>query len=194
LSAPVVIGLTGGIGAGKSETLAAFERQGAATISSDAVAHELLDTDEVRALLVDRWGPDVSRDGAVDRDAVARRVFGQPEELAWLESIIHPRVGQRIAEWRMGPASEAGIAVVEVPLLFETEMQGAFDATVSVVADEDVRRQRAADRGHHGVEERSSRQLSQEEKEARASYVIRNDGSSADLERRVAELVEQLRG
>jgi dephospho-CoA kinase len=194
LSAPVVIGLTGGIGAGKSEALAAFGRQGAATISSDAVAHELLDTEEVRAQLRERWGEDVAPGGRVDRDEVARRVFGKPDDLAWLESVIHPRVGQRLAEWRAGPASDAGVAVVEVPLLFEAEMGGAFDATVAVVADEELRRRRASERGHHGVDERAGRQLSQDEKAARATYVIRNDGTLEDLERQVAELVEQLRG
>lgn len=194
MSAPLVIGLTGGIGVGKSETLAAFDRLGAATISSDAVAHELLDTEEVCELLVERWGEEVAPGGVVDRDKVAERVFGNPDELAWLESVVHPRVGARIVAWREDAVIEPGIAVVEVPLLFETGMEAAFDATVCVVADEELSRKRAEARGQLGLPERSGRQLSPEDKAARATYVIRNDGSLEDLERQVAELVQRLRG
>ena len=90
------IGLTGGIGAGKSEALAAAERLGAATLSTDRVTHELLGSDEVRDLLVERWGPEVVADGEVDRGKVAELVFERPEELTWLESQLHPRVGAAV--------------------------------------------------------------------------------------------------
>ena len=130
------IGLTGGIGAGKSEALAAFERAGAATLSTDRVAHDLLDRDDVRELLVERWGADVAPGGAIDRDRVAEIVFEQPDELRWLESQTHPRVGEAVLEWRRQLGPEVEVGVVEVPLLFEAGMEDAFDATVAVIADE----------------------------------------------------------
>ncbi len=129
------VGLTGGIGAGKSEALAAFERLGAATLSTDRVAHDLLDDEEVRSALVDRWGEEVASGGGVDRERVSEIVFNDRDELAWLESVTHPRVGAHVLEWRQGLGREVALAVVEVPLLFEAAMEDAFDATVAVVAD-----------------------------------------------------------
>ena len=187
------VGLTGGIGSGKSEALAAFERLGAPTLSTDAVVHELLGTDEVRDLLHERWGDRVLSDGDVDRAAVATIVFERPEELKWLEGTLFPRVGQRMAAWRGELEPEAGVAVVEVPLLFEAGIEGAFDAVVAVVADESLRAERAAERGHEGLEGRSGRQLSQDEKASRADHVIRNDGSLDDLEAAVAGVLAELR-
>jgi dephospho-CoA kinase len=190
------VGLTGGLGSGKSEALAACERLGAAVLSSDQVVHELLSTGEVRDLLAARWGERVVADGSVDRAAVAEIVFGDPEELRWLEDVIFPRVGARTASWRQElERSEGGpeIAVVEVPLLFEAGIADAFDATIAVVTDEDARRNRAEDRSHPGLGGRTARQLSQEEKAARADYVVQNDGSLEDLERRMAEVLDALR-
>jgi dephospho-CoA kinase len=188
------IGLTGGIGSGKSEALAAFERLGAATLSSDAVVHDLLGTPEVRDLLAARWGDAVLAADEVDRGAVAQIVFNQPDELRWLEQAIFPRVGERIAAWRAGLEREGAVsvAVVEVPLLFEAGIAGAFDSTAAVVTEEALRSSRAASRGHEAVEGRTGRQLSQEEKAARADHVIRNDGSLEDLEREIADLLARL--
>jgi dephospho-CoA kinase len=188
----IFVGLTGGIGSGKSEALAAFERLGVPTLSTDAVVHELLGTDEVRELLQERWGDRVLADGGVDRGAVAAIVFERPEELAWLEGTIFPRVGERMATWRA--QLEGDVGVVEVPLLFEAGIEGAFDAVVAVVADEALREERAAERGHEGLEGRSGRQFSQEEKAARADHVIRNDGTIPDLEAAVREVLAELRG
>jgi dephospho-CoA kinase len=190
------VGLTGGLGSGKSEALAACERLGAATLSSDAVVHELLGTAEVRDLLKDRWGDRVLSGTEVDRGAVASIVFDNPDELAWLEGSLFPRVGARIAAWRAGleqrvPAPP--VAVVEIPLLFEAGIEGMFDVTLAVVADEAVRAERAAARDHEAVEGRTGRQLTQEEKAARADYVIRNDGSLEDLEAAVAAILDELR-
>ena len=189
---PVFVGLTGSVAAGKSEALAAFERLGAATLSSDAVTHELLTTSEVRGRLVERWGEGVLIDGQVDRAKVGEIVFERPDELAWLESVLHPLVGARIVEWRESLPAETSLAVVEVPLLFETGMEAAFDATVCVVADDTIRVARAAGRGTELLEGRSGRQLSEAEKAARATHVISNDGSLAQLEERVAQLMPEL--
>ena len=122
-----VVGLTGGIAAGKSEALAALDRLGAATLSADAVVHELLGTDAVRDALVERWGGDVAPGGAVDRERVATIVFRSPEELGWLERTLHPLVGERIVAWRAGLGDGPPVAVVEVPLLFESGMEDAFE-------------------------------------------------------------------
>src|SRR3954451_12611797 len=94
------VGLTGGIAAGKSEALAALERLGAATLSTDAVVHELLTTGEIRDQLVERFGDAVTSNGEIDRRAVAEIVFGDDEQRKWLEDLLWPRVGQRVWEWR----------------------------------------------------------------------------------------------
>jgi dephospho-CoA kinase len=189
------VGLTGGIAAGKSEALKALERLGAATLSSDAVVHELLTTGEIRDLLVEKFGDEVAPGGEIDRGKVAEQVFGDDERREWLEGILWPRVGQRIWEWRTGLEQEHDrprAAVVEVPLLFEAGMQDGFDATIAVVADEAVREERAGARGHAGVASRTSRQLSQEEKSQRADFTVRNDGSIDELETKLSEVLEKI--
>jgi dephospho-CoA kinase len=191
---PLTIGLTGGIAAGKSESLAAFERLGAATISSDAVVHELLDSEPLLGRLTERWGEEVAPEGRVDRSKIGEIVFAEPEELKWLESQIHPLVGERIAAWLGSQPEETKLAVVEVPLLFEGEMAPVFDTTVAVITADEVRRERAEARGHTLVGEREARQLGQDEKAARAEHVIENDGTLEDLERRLSALVEKLEG
>jgi dephospho-CoA kinase len=187
-----VIGLTGAVAAGKSEALAAFERLGAATISSDRVVHDLLASPQVAERLSERWGAEVAPGGEVDRAKVGEIVFERPEELRWLEDLLHPLVGQRTAEWRAELPPGTKLAVVEVPLLFETEMEGAFDATVAVVASDEVRMERASGRGTELFEERSARQLSQEEKAARADHVISNDGTREELEQAIGRLIPDL--
>lgn len=191
------VGLTGGIGAGKSTALAALGELGAATLSADAVVHELLGSDEVRDALVSRLGPAVlDSKGAVDRAAVAARVFDDAEDRSWLEGMLWPRVGARIVEWRAEtdagePRPEA--AVVEVPLLFEAGMEGVFDTTIVVVTEEPVRADRAQARGHTAVAERAARQLSQEEKAARAGHVVRNDGTREELKAELSRVLATIK-
>jgi dephospho-CoA kinase len=158
------------------------------------VVHDLLDGEETRTRLVERWGEDVAPGGRVDRGRIGEIVFDRPDELSWLESLLHPLVGEAIARWRAGPAGDADVAVVEVPLLFETGMEGAFDAVVSIVADDLVREPRALARGHSGLEGRTGRQLSQEEKATRATFVIENNGTLDELEARLSELWPKLKG
>jgi dephospho-CoA kinase len=186
------VGLTGGIGAGKSEALRALERLGAATLSTDAVTHELLASDEVRDLLVGELGAEVAPNGQIDRSAVAARVFGEEEKRKWLETALWPRVGERVAEFRES-VQDAPAAVVEVPLLFESGMEAVFDKTIAVVADEGVRAERAAARGHELIEARAARQLTQDEKAQKADFVVRNDGTVDDLEGKLSAVLEKLR-
>jgi dephospho-CoA kinase len=186
------VGLTGGIAAGKSEALNAFERLGAATLSTDEVVHELLTTGDVRDMLIERFGDAVAPDGEIDRAAVAEVVFGDDEQRRWLEGLLWPRVGKRVWDWRQeverrNPSPPA--AVVEVPLLFEAGMEDGFDTTIAVVADEPTRGERAGGRGHRGVDERTSRQLTQDQKAERADIVIRNEGSLEDLERELSTVI-----
>lgn len=192
--APLKIGLTGGIAAGKSEALKAFGRLGAATLSSDAVVHELLESDELRELLVERWGAEVAPGGKVERAMIGEIVFADPEQLTWLESQIHPLVQRRTAEWLLGLPAETEFAVVEVPLLFEAGNHAAFDTTVAIVTGDEIRRERAAARGHVLADEREARQLTQPEKAERAEHVIANDGSVEELEGALSALLEKLRG
>lgn len=189
------VGLTGGLGAGKSTALAALERLGAVTLSTDAVVHDLYGSAQVRDAVRGRWGDEVAPGGIVDRAAIARRVFAEPAERAWLERLLWPLVGERVMEFRAQaercePPPRA--AVVETPLLFEAGLEAAYDATVAIVADEHVRAQRAAARGHAAVDERAARQLPQEEKAARATYVVANSGTVEDLELALTDVLEKL--
>jgi dephospho-CoA kinase len=195
MASPLTIGLTGGIAAGKSEALAAFGRLGAATLSSDAVVHDLLESESFRAELTDRWGPEVAPPGApTDRGRIGGIVFADPAELTWLESRIHPAVGAETVAWIGALPADTEVAVIEVPLLFEGGREKVFDTTVSIVAAEDVRRERAAARGHALVGAREARQLTQEEKADRADHVVVNDGSVADLEAALSALLAKLQG
>lgn len=187
-----VVGLTGSVAAGKSEVLAMFGRLGAETLSSDAVVHELLASPEVVAKLAERWGDEVAPDGVIDRGRVGEIVFERPDELRWLEEMLHPLVGERIITWRHDLPPGTILAVVEIPLLFETGLDRAFDATVAVVADDATRAKRAGKRGTDRLDERSARQFSQDEKAARATHVIHNDGTRKELEAAVARLMPGL--
>ncbi len=190
---PLTIGLTGGIAAGKSEALAAFARLGAATLSSDAVVHQLLESEPLQGRLVERWGERVAPGGKIDRGAIGSIVFADPEELTWLERQVHPLVGEKTAAWLQALPAATEVAVVEVPLLFEVGRDEIFDTTVAVVTGDEVRRTRAEARGHALVDEREARQLSQEEKATRAEHVVRNDGTVEDLERSLSALLDKLR-
>jgi dephospho-CoA kinase len=194
VTAPAFIGLSGAIASGKSEALAALGRLGAATLSTDAVTHELLDEPATLERLIERWGPEVGPEGRVDRARVGEIVFNDPRELAWLESVLHPLVGERVLRWREQLDGAKELAVVEVPLLFEAGMEGFFDATLVVVAGDERRARWASERGGGGLEGRSTRQLTQAEKADRATFVVRNDGDLGDLEAALRELWPRLVG
>jgi len=189
------VGLTGGMGSGKSTALAALQRLGAEVLSSDAVVHELYEGAQLRDAVVARFGAEVAPEGVVDRAAVARRAFATTEDRAWLEGLVWPLVGARVAEWleqvrATRPTPRA--AVVEVPLLFEAGLDQLYDATIAVVAEESVRQQRAAARGHELVDERAARQLSQREKAQRATFVVHNDSTEEELERELSAVLGKL--
>jgi len=189
------VGLTGGMGAGKSTALEALRRLGAEVLSSDQVVHELYEGEQLREAVTARFGAEVAPERAVDRAALARRAFANAEDRAWLEGLVWPLVGARVAGWlervrAQRPPPRA--AVVEVPLLFEAGLDQLYDATIAVIADESLRRARAAARGHELEDERTERQLSQEQKAGRATYVVRNDGSEEDLQRELSAILDKL--
>lgn len=191
------MGLTGGMGAGKSTALAALGRLGAAVISSDAVVHELYAGEELRDAVLERFGADVAPGGELDRAQIARRAFASAQDRAWLEGLVWPLVGARVACWLEAVRAQSPpprAAVVEVPLLFEAGLGEAYDATIAVVAEEGLRRRRASARGHALADERTARQLSQQEKAERATYVVVNDGSEEELERQLSAVLDKLTG
>ncbi len=174
---------------GKSTALAALEDLGAATISSDAVVHELLGTEGVRDAVADRLGDDViGADGALDRAAMAARVFASDADREWLEQLLWPRVRERVGQWYAG-LEDVPAAVVEVPLLFEAGQEAVYDHTIAIVADEALRAERAGGRGHEQVEGRTGRQLTQEEKSQRADFTVRNDGTREELKGQLSRVL-----
>jgi dephospho-CoA kinase len=188
----VLLGLTGGIGAGKSTALAAFEQLGCPTLSSDAIVHGLYRDPDVHAAVAERFGPGVmGDDGEISRAAVAARVFGDDIARRWLEQLLHPRVAAALARWRdeQEAADPGALLVHEVPLLYEAGLAGRYDCVVLITAPDDVRRARTPER----FDERAATQLPEADKVARADYVYVNDGTPADLERWVADLVTRLR-
>jgi dephospho-CoA kinase len=191
---PVAVAITGGIGAGKSEALAAFGRHGAATVSSDEIVHELLRRDEVQQVVVERFGNGVVRpDGELDRGAIATVVFNDPEALAWLEGLLHPLVSAEYLTWRdqlSRLSLPPKVCVTEVPLLYEAGSERHFDATVVVTAPAELRRQRS----ELATDDREQRLLPDTEKIARADYAYENTGSLADLDAFVATVMEKLSG
>jgi dephospho-CoA kinase len=179
---PVSVAITGGIAAGKSEALAAFARHGAAVASSDDVVHRLLAEDAgVREAIRARWG-----DEAVDdRGRIGTIVFADRDELDWLERLLHPKTREVVDAWIA--EQTAPLAVIEIPLLYETGGESRFDKVVVVTAPAEVRRGR---RG--GFADRETRLIPDEEKVRRADYAFVNDGSLDALDAFVAGVVEEL--
>jgi dephospho-CoA kinase len=192
LTRPLAVAITGGIGAGKSEALAAFARHGAATISSDEVVHDLYGDEEVRGALVKRFGERIlGPEGAVDRSVLGELVFSDRGELLWLERLLHPRVMARTEAWReelAGRPEPPELAVNEVPLLYEAGAEGRFDVVVAITAPRELRAERAGGR----LDEREERLIPDEEKLRRADFAYVNDGSLEDLDAFVAEVVRTL--
>lgn len=189
----MAVAVTGGIGAGKSEALHAFERHGAAVISSDEIVHELLRTDEdVRAALRERWGDGVFKSsGEVDRERVAQVVFADAGELDWLERLLHPRVVATYLTWRERLAEQPDpptVSVTEVPLLYEVGGDSRFDAVVVISASPEVRVSRQV----RPMQDRERRLIPDDEKLARADFAYVNDGSLEELDRFVSGVVEKL--
>ena len=177
---PPAVAVTGGIAAGKSEALAAFARHGAATLSADAIVHDLLASDpDVREAIRGRWGADA----VGDRARIGEIVFADPVELDWLERLLHPRTRALTEAWLA--TVDAPLAVVEVPLLYETGGESRFDAVVVISASDEVRSRRRP-----GVAAREARLIPNAEKMTRGDFVYVNDGSLSDLDEFVSKVVD----
>ena len=193
MARPIAVAITGGIGAGKSEALAAFARHGAAVISSDDIVHRLLQEDEnVRESLRERFGEQVfGEDGEVDRAALAEIVFADREALDWLEGLLHPLVVQEYMGWRERLAEldePPRVSATEVPLLYEVGGQERFDAVVVVTAPPEVRGART----EVAAEEREPRLLPDSIKMTQADFAYVNDGSLEKLDDFVQAVLREL--
>jgi dephospho-CoA kinase len=191
---PVAVAITGGIAAGKSEALEAFARHGAATISSDEIVHRLLREDtEVKRAIIERFGADVvGTDGEIDRKAVGQTVFADPQRLAWLEALLHPRVVSEYLRWReeLGERPDPPtVCVTEVPLLYESGGESRFDAVVAITAAPEVR---ASRRILPDLSLREQRLIPDEEKLRRADFAYVNDGTLEELDAFVAGVIATL--
>ena len=187
------IGLTGGIGCGKSTALACFRRHGAVVIDTDAVVRELLSSDTgVIGRVRSEFGESVvDAQGRVDRAALARKVFNNSEALALLESIVHPRVR---LNWMHALRENHPVLIVEIPLLFEKDLQGHFSITICLSSDPGVQKARLLAKGmsESQIQYRKDSQLSLDEKMKRADIVIHNNGSLKHLEEQVEWIMRRL--
>ena len=193
MARPIAVAITGGIGAGKSEALAAFARHGAAVISSDDIVHRLLQEDEpVREALREHFGDAVfAENGDVDRGAIAEIVFADRESLDWLEALLHPLVVDEYMGWRERLAElddPPRVSATEVPLLYEVGGQDRFDAVVVVTAPPEVR----GVRSEVAAEEREPRLLPDSVKVAQADFAYVNDGSLEKLDDFVQAVLREL--
>ncbi|MEN9537106.1 MAG: hypothetical protein RLZZ178_1103 [Verrucomicrobiota bacterium] len=190
----MVIGLTGGIGCGKSTAAACFAELGFVVIDADQLARQVLESHVCVSRLRERWGiACLDKQGVPDRKWIAAKVFNDPDERAFLESVTHPEV----ARLRREATADASIDyVVEIPLLFEKELTEGFSSVVVVACSDDVRRVRLRSRGlsDEEISARIASQLSLVEKVKRANVVFWNDGEPAFLREQVRIWVGKSRG
>jgi dephospho-CoA kinase len=192
----LVIGLTGSIGMGKSAAAAHFRARGVPVCDADAEVHRLYEGEAVPAIA--KAFPGAVREGKVDRALLAQEVAGSPQKLKQLETIVHPMVVKAELDFlRAQEKSGAALAVLEIPLLFETDARSRVDVTVVVSAPEEVQRARVLARPGMApakLEALLKRQLSDAEKRARADYVVDTGTSHADMERQIDKILDSLRG
>lgn len=187
------IGLTGGIGAGKSTVSAFFAKRGAKIISSDAIAQELLDRPDLQAEIGQIFGEQSIENGKTNRKYLSEQVFLEPDLRLKLESLIHPEVRLRVNQ-EFEALQPGEIAINEVPLLFEVGLEKNYDFIISVIAEKELRIQRAMSRGltRADVVARLSVQVLDEERIAKSDFIIKNDGDLTELESQVEAIWQQL--
>jgi len=191
----LVIGLTGGIGMGKSAAAEHFAQAGVPVFNADACVHGLYEGEAVEA--IESAFPGVARGGKVDRQLLSARVAGSPERLRQLEEIVHPLVVAAEIEFlREQEKNGANMAVLEIPLLFETDAHSRVDVTVVLSAPEAVQRDRVLARPGMTIDKLEhllARQLPDAERRARADYVVDSSLPLADMHAEIDTLIESLR-
>jgi dephospho-CoA kinase len=195
----LLVGLTGGIGSGKSTVASMLERRGAVVIDADELARRALDPrGPGYAQVIEAFGKDVlGETGEIDRERLAQLVFAEPEARRRLESIVHPEVARQFSETVEAYRDTDRIIVYVVPLLVERSLQSGFDVVVAISASAETRAARlSADRGMtpEDVKGRMSAQLSDDERQRAAHVVIDNEGSLDELGRAVDDLWRNLQG
>jgi dephospho-CoA kinase len=194
----IVIGLTGSIGMGKTATAGLFAKLGIPVYDADAAVHELYDVGGAAVEPVGAAFPGVVKNGAIDRQALGAIVVGYPEEMARLEAIVHPLVGQAREIWMQGAVvAGADMVVLDVPLLFETGGDAFVDVVVVVSAPADVQRTRVLERPGMTEEKFNAifaKQTPDAEKRARADYIIETDKGLDDAFGQVKTIVTAIRG
>lgn len=180
---PLKIGLTGGAGCGKSFALNYLQSKGFKVVDCDAVVHDLLEKDPaIRKSLSDRWGKKIlTSQGHVDRSKIAAIVFSNDNELAFLEGLLHPRVQEY---WQSKIAADHNPKdrwLIEIPLLFETNLETLFHSTVCITSTQELQLQRLEERGLSAeqVQARMEKQMPLLEKMQKADYVIMNNGTQS---------------
>jgi dephospho-CoA kinase len=189
----VTVAVTGPFASGKSTFVRILGELGAEMVSADEIVHDLLARDkETIRRVAERFGREVLKESGVDRRALGRKVFGDPEALQDLENILHPLVHRETT--RRIEDSGADLFVAEIPLLFEGGRSASFDYTVALVVPEERRRAWAAERGadETALQAIEARQLPQEEKAKRADVVVQNDGSLDKLREQAEGLRERI--
>ena len=192
-----VLGVTGGVGSGKSTVARILEQRGARVLDADAIVHELYRGGPLARAIAEAFGADVlDANGAVQRAKLAAVVFRDPSRRRELELLVHPRVRAKVEGEieRMRGEGFAGIVVVDAALLVETAHPYPLDALAVVAAPEAARLARLEARGMSRAEasRRMAAQATDDEKERRADFVLRNDGTIEDLESRVDEMLRAL--
>lgn len=191
------VAVTGGIASGKSTVCHFFRNLGAYVVSADAITHQLLSSNQLlKQQVVSLLGTKVLREGQIDRAAVARIVFDNPNLLGQLEQLIHPLVNAQITkEWQEQLKKQASLFVVEMPLLFETQDSTWYDSIITVTAPQEICKERfftATGSSSEEYNRRAVRQLSPEKKEALSTIIIKNDSTKEHLEQMVKTIYQTL--
>jgi dephospho-CoA kinase len=191
----VYLGLSGGIGSGKSTVSKILSDLGAVVIDADVIAKEVLlpGTSGFESAVSTFGSTILDNEGTIDRKRLAKLVFENPKELAKLEAIVHPAVVARVAEIR-NSLPESAVVVYDTPLMFEKQLQGPFEKVLMVVSDKELRRTRLLERGLElgDIEARMANQATDEQRVTIADYVIENNGSLEQLREQVAKVWQEI--
>jgi dephospho-CoA kinase len=191
----VYLGLSGGIGSGKSTVSKILSDLGAVVIDADVIAKEVLlpGTSGFDSAVSTFGSTILDNEGTIDRKRLAKLVFENPKKLSKLEAIVHPAVVSRVAEIRSS-LSESAVVVYDTPLMFEKQLQGQFDKVLMVVSDKELRQARLLERGLElgDIEARMTNQATDEQRISIADFVIENNGTHEQLQQHVAKVWQQI--